>query len=341
MNKSDKIFEVFSYSVTKSGKQKCGDAFLVHDLIDENLIVLAVADGVSSRPCDWLASKTACETIVSVFSEIKGSIPERMKIAAAKANSIIRQETSACRGMLTSLSLAVWDIGNDEIHFLNVGDSRIYVGTENDLRQITVDDVIGVLIKKDGEVLLEAGMPVFKRGVTRSLGQNEPLVFEVQTNQFLNKDLLVLVSDGICKNEAFTSELADIFASGTFFEKLKQFVRKNSEKNKDDATLVVLWRTERDDTYRADFEACLIEKLDFREKNLSAQMVLEFLQSELLEKLSLNNNEKVDEILDYAAQFGLKFSKTFLSGFLSSIIKQGTDRNLVARARDLIRVSVD
>jgi hypothetical protein len=29
--------------------------------------------------------------------------------------------------MMISLSLAVWEIGADKVHFLNIGDSRIYV----------------------------------------------------------------------------------------------------------------------------------------------------------------------------------------------------------------------
>jgi serine/threonine protein phosphatase PrpC len=83
-------------------------------------------------------------------------------------------------------------------------------------------------------------MPVFMRGVTRSLGQGEPLGFKVETHHFANKNLLVLVSDGICKNEAFTWDLKNIFCHSNLSEKLAPFVRNNSEKNKDDATLVVL-----------------------------------------------------------------------------------------------------
>ncbi len=146
MNPHEQTFNVFSYSVTKAGKEKCGDAFAVQELKEENLVILAVADGVSSYPCDWLASKTACETVVSVFAETKESIPGRMKTAAAKANNAIRSAVNdSCKGMMTSLSLAVWEIGEDKIHILNVGDSRIYVGTEANLMQITVDDTTSVL----------------------------------------------------------------------------------------------------------------------------------------------------------------------------------------------------
>jgi hypothetical protein len=51
---------LFSYSATKAGKFECGDAFAMRELKEENLVVMVVADGISSLPCDWLASKTAC-----------------------------------------------------------------------------------------------------------------------------------------------------------------------------------------------------------------------------------------------------------------------------------------
>ncbi len=339
MNTIIRLFGVFSYSATKAGKEKCGDAFSVLELPEESLIVVAVADGVSSRPCDWLASKTACETIVSFFPETTGNISERMKFAAAKAHSAIKRTVGSCQRMLTSLSLTIWEIGTDEIHYLNVGDSRIYAGREDKLKQITRDDAVSVPVKSDGTVLLESGSTVLKHGVTRSLGQNESLDFEVLTHEFSNQELLVLMSDGIYKNEMFTLQLQAAFAAGNFTEQLKQMVRDNSEKNNDDATIVVLWRAEEDEKSRTNFADCFKERTDFREKELSAQTVLKFLQSGLRERLSRGANDQVNELLDYALQYGLKFSRMFLSEFLSSVIKQGTDRNLVAKVRNLIRVA--
>jgi serine/threonine protein phosphatase PrpC len=336
----NQMFGIFSNSVTKAGKEKCGDSFAIRELKEENLIVLAVADGVSSCPCDWRASKTACETVVSVFESASGgSLQGRMKSAAAKANSAIRTVNDACKGMLTSLSLAVWKIGTDEIHFLNVGDSRIYIGTENNLRQITVDDVAGVLMKSDGKPLIDSGVPVYKRGVTRSLGQSEPLGFEVRTHNFSSKDLLVLVSDGICKNEAFTSDFEIIFSRGDFSESLKRLVRENSQKNSDDATLIVLWRTEKSENSRAAYNECVKENADFRGQDLSGREVIEFLQADLFEKLSQNSNSEVYALLDYAARYDLRFSRPFLIDFNHRVFKQNTDRALWLRLQNLIRVS--
>jgi hypothetical protein len=81
--------------------------------------------------------------------------------------------------------------------------------------------------------------------------------------------------------------------------------------------------------------------VDFRAKDLSGQNIIGFLQFDLLGELSRNSNEKVNELLDYATHFNLKFSRAFLSEILGLVIKQGTDRKLVFRLRELIRVSAD
>lgn len=166
--------------------------------------------------------------------------------AAKQAHLNIQETGGSCRGILTSLSLAVWDMEFDEVCVLNIVDSRIYLGPETDLRQITQDDTTSVLVKRSGLVLFNDGMPVIMRGVTRSLGQREPLSNAIKIHDFTKDDLLILVSDGISKDELFTSELKQIFCENDLSHKLQQFVRNKSEKNKDDATLVILRRIQKD-----------------------------------------------------------------------------------------------
>lgn len=48
-------------------------------------------------------------------------------------------------------------------------------------------------------------------------------------------------------------------------------------------------------------------------------------------------NSEVHTTLNYAIEFGIKFDRDFLSGLLSVAIRQGADRLLVTRFRDLIR----
>lgn len=337
MKTSDGNYRIFSRSATKAGKEKCGDAFVVRESKEEGLVILAVADGVSTLPCDWLASKTACESLIAAFAETTGDLSDRMKTAVGKAASAVRSVRGSCAGMMTSLSFAIWRIGEDAVHFVNVGDSRIYVGADVALKQITVDDTDRVVVKSDGRVLLNAGMPVVKSGVTKSLGQNAPLALEVRRHEFFGNDLLALVSDGVCKNEAFARDIESIFSWGDPTERLSALVERGSEMNGDDATLVLLWRSEKDERARTILEACVENKTDFRQKGVGGQAAIGLLQNRLVHELNGDRNDRVKELLDYAARFGLKFERTFLSDFLSLVIKQGIDRDLVFRLRELIK----
>jgi uncharacterized protein (DUF1810 family)/serine/threonine protein phosphatase PrpC len=332
-------FKVFADRVTKEGKTRCGDSFAVEMLDDDGVLLLVVADGVSSCPCDWKASEVACEAVIKKFKECKGSVSDRMVRAAEKANNSVRQIGGACAGSITSLTFAVWDVRKDQIHFLNVGDSRIYLGPEDNLEQITHDDVAPVLLKRNGEVVLNAGVPVFMRGVTRSLGQTDPLEFEVQTRAFRNHEIVLLVSDGISKNEAFTTSLRSIFGAQNVEDKLSQFVRESSYANRDDATLIVIWRTGQSDSSFDEIKRCIFERIDFRGSNLSRGQILNLIKTELPVMLMGHFDSEVHATLDYAKDFGLNFDREFLSELLSIAIKY-EDRVIVERLRNLIRKSV-
>ncbi len=330
-------FSVFAQRVAKSGKAKCGDSFAVEFIEEKRLLVLAVADGVSSSPCDWKASETACEALLERFRSASGNVPQRMVNAATKAHNAVRQIEGQCSGSITSLTFVVWDTSSEEIHVLNVGDSRVYLRIDDVLEQITSDDVQPVILKRNGELVLQAGVPVFMRGVTRSLGQTEALEFTVATHEFKSNHILLLVSDGISKNEAFTSEFPSIFSSANISENLAELVAANSSRNEDDATLIAVWHSVVDQSKRSVYEDCVDAGTDFRSAGLSPIEMVEFIKADLIATITENENDTVNALLNYVDKFGLRFDRDVLSSFLSLVIKQGTDRLLVARIRDLIR----
>lgn len=227
-------YEIYTRKYNKPDKEKCGDSFAFAEIKEKELILLAVADGVSSAPCDWLASNTACETVFRLFSE-NPDIANLQKYFE-KVHQSIRQGQKECAGMLTSLSLVVLDAKANRIYFTNVGDSAILVGTETEFQQITTDDVASILVKRDGEPLLVNGVPIFARGVTRSLGQVEPLEIEIVNRQIGSNEIIVLVSDGVIKDNAFSSKISGILSQGLWENELDKFVKECAQKNKDDAT---------------------------------------------------------------------------------------------------------
>ncbi len=85
------------------------------------------------------------------------------------------------------------------------------------------------------------------------------------------------------------------------------------------------------------FLECVKEKADFREKGLEAEDFRKFFHEGLSKNISDERNADVEILLDYADQFNWKINLLNLEEFLSLVIRQGTDRKLVSRLRDLIR----
>lgn len=328
---------VFARRVAKFGKKKCGDSFAIEHLEKEQNILLVIADGVSSSPCDWKASETACEALLQRFKSVSGTVIQRMENAAEKANDAVRQIRGNCAGSITSLTFVVLETSSEELHVLNIGDSRVYLGPDDRLEQITSDDVHPVILKRNGENVLQAGVQVFMRGVTRSLGQLEALEYVVSTHKFKKNYVLLLVSDGISKNEAFTSDIPSVFASAKITEKFAEFVVESSQRNNDDATLIAVWHTTSDQSRRSIYEEDIATGTDFRSSALSPIETTEFIKEDLVCNIVENRNEVANELLDYADKYGLKFERTYLEKLLSQLIKQNRDRLLVARIRDYIR----
>lgn len=65
-------FEIQGYSIPNTWKEKNGDAYLFEFIESEQLLLAAVADGVSRQPCDWqLHQLTKDDSVVTkekVFS---------------------------------------------------------------------------------------------------------------------------------------------------------------------------------------------------------------------------------------------------------------------------------
>lgn len=97
MNSTNRTFEIFSHSATKTGKEKCGDSYAAAELKENGLILLAAADGVSSAPCDWLASKTACEVVRRLF--VENPYVANLRQYVEKAHRSVFEAQTNCAGM--------------------------------------------------------------------------------------------------------------------------------------------------------------------------------------------------------------------------------------------------
>ena len=165
--------------------------------------VAAVADGMGGHSAGEVASAIAMEELAALRG--KGPWPNEkaatddLKQAIVRANRRIREMAAGDRelnGMGTTLVALLED--GDRVHLANVGDSRAYLLRQGELSQVTVDHSLvqelvdeGRLSQKDAERHPQRSV------ITRALGIDPEVEFDLFTYKLQPGDRLLLCSDGL------------------------------------------------------------------------------------------------------------------------------------------------
>ena len=173
-------------------------------LIDKDINLYAVADGMGGHKNGAVASKTAIETLhLSVKETLsqKNFSPEiALKEAFEKANHEVYSKNQSDIGNLedmgtTLVAALIWE---KEIFFANVGDSRAYLFRQPNLWRITEDhSILNDRIKKG--LIDEANMDLIvdSNVITRSIGFIPNVQVDTFQREIQKKDLFMLCSDGL------------------------------------------------------------------------------------------------------------------------------------------------
>ena len=176
----------------------------------------AVADGMGGHVGGEVAAQVAVDALLRVFTRE----PTRAGLldAFTKANSAVwqeGQEHSELRGMgttLTAVALVGGDDGRDTLALANVGDSRAYLFSDDQIVQVTADHSLAEERMRHGEMTEEeAAVHPQRHILTRALGvasEVEPDMWELQLR---SGDRVVLCSDGL-SNELTNDELAEVLS---------------------------------------------------------------------------------------------------------------------------------
>ncbi|MDW3190731.1 MAG: protein phosphatase 2C domain-containing protein [Cytophagales bacterium] len=188
------MIEIASISQKFINKEKNGD-YCIHQVINDQIFIAAVADGVSNQPCDWKASQVACEELRLQFTKMVDlSLSERLKQSVIKANEKVINESGVCANMSATLSVMCLNLTDHQGYFANVGDSRIYCTRNNQLQQLTTDDSI----KRTKTIITEIGGRTVDASVlSKSLGMDHSTInIEIHPIQTEPGDLNILATDG-------------------------------------------------------------------------------------------------------------------------------------------------
>lgn len=246
------MMKLSSYSVTDIGKlRKLNQDYVFTSEVPVGPLpdLFIVADGMGGHKAGEYASKCAVETLVAQVnrSSERGSVRVISK-AIREANKRVRQKALSddnYYGMGTTLVVACLD--EEGLCVANVGDSRLYLISGENMRQITTDHSLVEEMVQMGE--LERGMARThpdKNIITRAVGVLDEVdvdFFEVE--DIAAGDVLLMCSDGLSNMLEDSEMLGIVRSEGSLKERADRLVAAANMNGGRDNITVVLVRVEK------------------------------------------------------------------------------------------------
>lgn len=217
--------------------------------LDPNLPLYIVADGMGGHKAGDIASSMAVEIIEEDFKgnsegiKNPNGIKKSIKNAIERANAIVYKRSvveSNCDGMGTTVVLAYYL--DSKFYLGHVGDSRAYIISNNNIRQITEDHtLVNELLKKGNITESEAENHPQRNIITQALGSSIGIKIDILEVDFQNDDILLLCSDGLYNmiNDAKILEI--LKESGSLEKGVRSLVDlANENGGKDNITVIAI-----------------------------------------------------------------------------------------------------
>lgn len=214
-------------------------------LIDKDLNLFLVADGMGGYQKGEVASQLTCESmsfyLKNLFDTEKTDFnEENFKNAVLEANLKIREKISESNDLeKMGTTLVGILVKPDRLIIANVGDSRAYRFRNNKIEQISIDHS---LVQESKAAGLKRELPSqFKNIVTRALGMKDSVSPDIYTIPYLKNDKYLLCSDGL-HGLVSDNKMKDILSgSGNLNEKAKALIEAAKKAGgKDNITCVII-----------------------------------------------------------------------------------------------------
>jgi len=231
-------------------------------LIDDELQLYVVADGMGGHAGGGTASRIAVETIDDQLRELKKAtppasgprdlqdspLPETIRSAVEKACLAIyarAQEDPELAGMGTTVISLLLD--DAHAFFAHVGDSRAYLVRGELIQQISEDhSLVNEQIKAGMITPEEARHSRYRNIITRSVGFEEEVQVDVMGLLAEPGDVFVLCTDGLA-NMLEDQEILEIVRGQSLEEVPGRLIALANERGGDDNITVVAVKAELDD----------------------------------------------------------------------------------------------
>ena len=174
--------------------------------------VFVVADGMGGHRGGEVASAIVVEEMAKITAV--SSTDELIEMVQQANLEVLERarEDPSLYGMGTTMValVAMTDADTERLCVVNVGDSRLYVRTDEEMLQLTDDHSLVEGMVRDGWISPEEAMVHPQRNVvTRALGVEDELLVDAWELQPVTGDRYLLCSDGLT-NELSDAEILEI-----------------------------------------------------------------------------------------------------------------------------------
>lgn len=231
----------------KTDKGKVRDNNEDYLFVDESEGLFIVADGMGGPQGGEVASRMAVDFISSFLSENRLktddiiSVIENSVMRANEAIIMKAEEDINLKGMGTTIVFALYH--NNKIYIANVGDSRIYLIRNNEIKQITRDHSLVAELIESGEISREDARNHHLRHIlSNAIGVKNDVLTEITELPVEDANGLILCSDGLT-DMITDKEIEETIINGddpqTISENLVQLA--NEKGGRDNITVVLVF----------------------------------------------------------------------------------------------------
>lgn len=175
------------------------------EMLDKNTLLCVVCDGMGGAKSGNVASSLAADVFAQEIKRtwVSGMDPDKadqmLKNAVKLANFTVydqAQQFEEFTGMGTTLVAAL--ITGNMATIVNVGDSRAYSITQDDVKQLTVDHSLVQMMIARGELTPERARTYpGKNLITRAIGTESLTQCDIFHHRLVSGECLLLCTDGL------------------------------------------------------------------------------------------------------------------------------------------------
>jgi len=215
---------------------------------DGNPVGFVVADGMGGYLAGEEASRIAVQEISSMVLECVEAkdIPTMHDIINNRIEHVNRQimeySSKNLGGMASGTTLSIGIVKGQELFIAHIGDGRVYLIRDSQIRPITQDHTYVAELVKGGIISSnEALTHPEKNKITRALGFNENYLPDFYRETIKENDIFVFCTDGLYEHLT-DDEICDIILKVPIEEASAELIKAvNQQGGNDNVTVIIAW----------------------------------------------------------------------------------------------------